>query len=135
PYLSCPKSSKTFRCLFHCLPMLCPSLKMLQYFKCTSSPPTCRSVKETRQRLLSSLYPQITHGLWAALSDSSPELAACRFFTLLTQPPTARSALDLAITKLSANKSTTHARYAPKTTHTRPTNASERMKSAPGAAI
>ena len=135
PYLSYPKSSKTIRRSHKCLPTPCPSPQTLHHFKCASSPPTRRSAKEKRQRLLSSLYPQITHGLWAALSDSSPELAACRFFALLPRPPTARNALDLATTKLSANKSTTHALYAPKTTHTRPTDASERTKSAPGAAI
>src|SRR5437588_11927332 len=131
PYLSYPKSSKTIRRLHRCLPTPCPSPQTLHRFKCASSPPTRRSAKEKRQRLLSSLYPQITHGLWAALSDSSPELAACRFFTLLPRPPTARSALDLAIIKPSANRSTTHALYAPKIIHTRPTDAPVRAKNAP----
>src|SRR5947209_20633646 len=130
PYLSYPKSSKMIRRSHRCLPTPCPSPQTLHHFKCTSLPPTSRSAKEKRQRLLSSLYPQITHGLWAALSDSSPELAACRFFALLPRPPTARTALYLAIIKPSANRSTTHALYAPKITHTRPTDAYIRTKNA-----
>src|SRR5437588_8824198 len=131
PYLSYPRSLRTIRRSRKCLLTLCPSPQTLHRFKCASSPPTRRSAKEKRQRLLSSLYPQITHGLWATLSDSSPELAACRFFTLLPRPPTVRSALDLAIIKPSANRSTTHALYAPKITHTRPTDTSVRTKNAP----